>query len=268
MTSTVKGAARQAENSDALDWGARAGIAARGLLWLVIGFLALRICAGVGGKADKKGAFSALREQPFGKVLLVLLAVGFAAHALYRVVEGTVGRRDEEEGRKRNLKRAWSLARAVIYGALAVSVIRFLASGSGSSDNAKKPTADLMSHSGGRWLVGVIGAGVVIGGLAQGVRGLRQDFTDKLTMPGGTMSTVVKRAGTVGLVGRGLVYALVGSFLVEAAVAYQPSKAKGLDESLKTLAAQPYGVVLLLIAAVGMLGFALWSFLEARYRDL
>ncbi|MCU1593550.1 MAG: putative integral rane protein [Frankiales bacterium] len=268
MTATAKSTARKAESSDAAEWGARAGIAARGLLWLVIGFIAVRLSFGEGGKADKRGAFSTIRDQPLGKALLVALALGFAAHAVFRILEGTVGRREERDDRKRLLKRLWSLVRAVVYGALAVSVIRFLVSGGGSSDNAKKPTADVMSHSGGRWLVGLIGAGVVIGGIAQVVRGLRRDFTEKLNMPGGTMSTVVKRAGTIGLAGRGVVYALVGSFLVEAALKYEPSKAKGLDESLKTLAGQPYGAVLLFLTAAGMLGFAIWSFLEARYRDL
>lgn len=265
---TLKRHARAAEDSDAAAWGARSGLASRGLLWFVIGLLAVRIAAGRGGTADKKGAFTALRDQPLGTVLLALLALGFAAHAIFRVLEGTVGRREEKDDKKRWLKRVSSLGRAVIYGSLAVGTVRFLTSGSGSEDNAKKPTADVMSLPAGRWIVGAVGVGLVVVGLVQGVRGVRQNFLKKLNVPRGVMRTVVKRVGAAGLLGRGLVYALIGGFLVQAAVTYQPAKAKGLDAALKTVARASFGTVLLLVTAIGMLAFAAWSFLEARYRSL
>ena len=268
MTTSVKAQARRAERSDAAEWGARAGLVARGLLWLSLGLVAGRIAAGGGGKADKGGALRALRDQPFGQALLIAMAIGFAAHAVFRLLEGTVGRTDEDDDRKRALKRAWSLVRVLIYGSLAVTTLGFALGGGGSSDDAKGPTATLMGMTGGRWLVGLIGAGLLLGGLVVGFRALRHDFTDKLRMPGGRTGTVVKRVGAAGLTGRGLVYALVGSFLVEAAVTTDPGKAKGLDESLRTLAAQPFGAVLLWLAVAGLLAFAVWSFLEARYRDL
>jgi len=264
---TVKQAARKAENSDAAEVGARAGLGARGLLWLVVGILAGQVALGGSAKADRGGALQALREQPFGKLLLVVLAASFAAHAAFRLLEGTVGRRDEDDDRKRMLKRAWSLCRVVIYGFFAVSTVKFLFSGGGSGD-AKGATSRFMELPAGRTLVGVVGAGVVIGGLVQAVRGFREDFTSKLDMPSGTMGTVVKRVGAAGLIGRGLVYALIGSFLVEAAVTFDPNKAKGLDQALKTLADQPFGTALLLVAVAGLLSFAAWSFLEARYRDI
>lgn len=269
MTTTedVKGAAREAEGSQAAEWGARAGVVARGLLWLVVGLLAANVALGGESKADKNGALAALRDQPFGKALLVVLAAAFAAHALFRLLEGTVGRRDEEDDRKRLLKRAWSLCRVGVYGFFAYSTVRFLVSSGGSSEDAKKPTARVMELPAGRWLVAAVGAGIVIGGLVMAVRGLRQDFTDKLDMPSGRMRRVVEVAGTAGLAGRGLVYALVGSFLVQAAATFDPDKAKGLDASLKALAGQPFGTFLLLLAVVALLAFALWSFLEARYRS-
>lgn len=264
---TVKGAARQAHRSDAAEWGARAGLVARGLLWTTVGILALQVAFGDSARADQGGALQALREKPFGQVLLVLLAASFAAHAAFRLLEGTVGRRDEDDDNKRLLKRAWSLCRVVVYGALAYSTVRFLLEGSKDEDASGK-TAAFMELPAGRWLVGVLGTGLVIGGVAQAVRGFRHDFTKRLNMPGGRMRQVVKRSGAAGLAGRGLVYVLLGSFLVEAAVTFDPEKAKGLDEGLKTLADQPFGTVLLLIATAGLLAFGVWSFLEARYRDI
>ncbi len=259
--------ARQAHRSDAAEWGARAGIVARGLLWLVVGLLAANVALGGRDQADKNGALETMRNQPFGKLLLVVLAAAFAAHAAFRVLEGTVGRTDEDDDRKRLLKRAWSLVRAAVYLALAGSTVKLLVSGS-SKESASKPTATVMGWPAGRWLVGAVGVGIVVAGLTMVVRGWKQDFTDKLDMPGGRMRGVVEKAGLAGLAGRGLVYALVGSFLVQAAVAFDPHKAKGLDASLKTLARQPFGAVLLWVAVASLLAFAVWSFLEARYRDL
>jgi hypothetical protein len=259
-------AARRAQGSEAADWGARAGLVARGLLWLVVGLLAGNVALGGHDQADKNGALQALKDQPFGSALLVAVAVAFAAHAVFRVLEGTVGRRDEEDAGKRLLKRGWSLCRAAVYFLLAGSTVKLLLSG-GGNENASKPTAQVMGWPAGRWLVGAVGVGIVIAGLVMLVRGVREDFTDTLDLPRGPMRGVVEKAGIAGLAGRGLVYALLGGFLVQAAVTFDPQKAKGLDASLKTLARQPYGSVLLWAAVVALLSFAAWSFLEARYRE-
>jgi hypothetical protein len=255
---SLASAARSAERSEAADVGARSGLVARGLLWLIVGILAANVALGGHEEADKHGALETLKQQPFGKVLLVAVALAFAAHASFRVLEGAVGRDSW-------WKRAWQLARAGVYLFLAGSTVKLLVSGSGKED-AAKPTARVMGWPAGRWIVGAVGAGIVIAGLAMAVRGIRQEFTDKLDMPRGRMRDVVEKAGLAGLVGRGLVYALVGGFLVEAAVRFDPRQAKGLDASLKTLAAQPFGELLLWVAVAALLSFSLWSFLEARYR--
>lgn len=264
MTS-VKHAARRAESSEPADWAARAGLVARGLLWFVVGVLAFRIALGGHERADHAGALQALREQPLGAALLVALALSFAAHAVFRLLEGTVGRRDEGDSRKRLLKRAWSLTKVGVYGVLAASTVHFLVSGHPSEEDPSGPTARVLDVPAGRTLVAVVGAVLFVGGVVQAVRGLRQDFLGKLRVPAGWMRTLVKGAGAAGNVGRGSVYALVGWFLLQAAVTYDPQKAKSLDEALKSLADRSYGTALLLLAAVGLLSFAAWSFLEARY---
>ena len=259
MTS-VKQKARKAESSDTAEWGARAGIVARGLLWLVVGLLAVQVALGGGAEADKGGALRAMKDRPLGTVLLVALAAAFAAHALYRVLEGTVGRRDEEHV---VLKRAWSWCRVVVYGFFAASTVKFLLSGK-DDGNAKAPTARVLDWPGGRVLVLAVGVGIVVGGVVQAWRGLSGGVTDALH---GEPQWVHQVAGA-GLLGRGAVYVLVGSFLVQAAWTADPGKAKGLDEALKSLTQHAFGTVLLLVAAAGLLAFAAWSFLEARYRDL
>lgn len=254
---TLRSATRKARRSDATRWGARAGLLARGLLWLVIGLLAARVALGGHDRADKKGALQALKDQPLGEVLLVVLALAFAAHAVFRLLEAAT-----VDGR---WHKAWQVLRAVVYGFLAASTARFLVS-SGSSDDASKPTARAMGWPLGRELVGAVGLGIVVAGIVMAVRGFRQDFSDDLVLPRGTAGTVLERVGTAGLAGRGLVYALVGFFVVQAAVTFDPKDAKGLDASLKTLARQPFGAVLLWFAVLCLLSFAAFSFVEARYR--
>ena len=257
MTSLAH-AARKAHRSDTAEWGARAGLLARGLLWLVVGVLAADVALGGHDQADKNGALGTLKDQPLGVPLLVAVALAFAAHAAFRLLDAAVG----EEG----WKRLWQLSRACVYGFLAVSTVRLLFSGA-EKENAAKPTARVMGWPAGRTLVGIVGAGVVIAGVVMAVRGVRQDFSDKIDVPR-SRRTLVERIGMAGLLGRGLVYALIGAFLVDAALRFDPKKAKGLDAALKTVAAQPFGSVLLWVAVAALLAYAVWSFCEAAYRKL
>jgi hypothetical protein len=263
----AKQAARQAEDSKPVEWLARLGLGSRGVIWLVVGLLAAQVALGSNKRADKNGALEAIKNKPFGGVLLLVLAAGFLGYAAWRLLEGSVGHRDEDDDRKRWAKRLASLFRGVVYLFLAGSTAKFLFS-SGGNDKTKPLTARVMSATGGRTLVFAIGAGLIIGGLAMAFRGLKQKFEDIVEM--GKMPRRLQSAtrvvGTVGLVGRGLVFALIGWFLLDAAITFEPNKAKGLDASLKTLAHQPFGRVALFAAAVGLLAFAAWSWIEARYR--
>ncbi|MDT7571695.1 MAG: hypothetical protein QOE05_1869 [Actinomycetota bacterium] len=265
----AKQAAREAERSDTVEWLARLGLVCRGLIWLIIGVLGVQVALGANDRVDKNGALHAIAEKPLGELLLVVLVVGFLGYAAWRLLEGAVGHRDQEAGRKRLTKRGSSLFRGGIYLFLAGSTAKYLITG-GGNDKTKPITARVMAHTGGRSLVFLVGAGIVVGGLAMVVRAFRQKFEDNLDM--GAMPDWLRSAtsviGTVGLASRGLVFVLIGSFLVKAAVEFDPDNAKGLDGSVKTLASQPFGRLMLFAAAVGLLAFALWSWLEARYRKI
>ncbi|MCW2600532.1 MAG: hypothetical protein JWM02_2361 [Frankiales bacterium] len=265
----AKSAARQAEDSKPVEGLARLGFAARGLVYVVIGLLALRIAFAGQGKADRQGALATIKDQPLGGVLLVVLAVGFAGYAAWRLLQAAVGHQDVAEGRKRIFNRIASLGRGILYAAFAVTTLRFLTSGS-SDDKTKPLTARAMALPGGQLLVGLVGAAVVGGGLYMVYRAVTKKFLDDLDLGAASpaVRTAAKRIGVAGLVGRGLVFCLLGAFLVEAAATFDPNKAKGLDAALKTLAQEPFGQVLLTVAAVGLLAFGAWSFIEVRYRKV
>ena len=257
--------ASSAHDSRAVEVLARLGLGARGLVWLVLGFLALSLVRGADAQADQTGALKELAEAPFGGPLLAVLALGFAGYAAWLLLEAVVGGRRGDDG----LHRAKSGVKAVVYAALCVSTLQFLARGAGSG-SATSRTADLMSRTGGRTLVGLVGLVLLAVGVYLVVKGLRrkhaeclEDYRvpDRLHRP----AVVV---GTVGYAGRGVTVGLIGVFLLKAAVQFDPRQAKGLDAALQTVAAQPYGRVLLGLTAIGVLAYALWSFFEAAFRKI
>ena len=280
VDAVVQGArrkARRAGNSEWLDRAARLGFAGRGLLYLTVAFLAASIALGrAGQQADKQGAVRALAGTPLGTFLLVALVVGLAGLALWQVTEALWGRTTETDDGKRTAKRAASAAKAVLYLVLAVSAASVLLSGKedaqapGGSQKESTWTARVLDLPLGQLLVGMAGLAVVGVGVWLVVRGLRRKFEKHLDS--GSMSRAMCRAasvvGLLGHVARGVVAGLAGLLLVKAALDYDPQEAKGVDGTLRTIAEQPYGKALLLLAAAGLAAFGLYSLVEARYRRL
>ncbi|MEU0675921.1 DUF1206 domain-containing protein [Streptomyces sp. NPDC006172] len=266
--------AEQAARGSVTKGAARAGLTARGVIYLLVGLLALQIAFGQdkSQEADRQGALAEMSQKPFGSVLLWALGIGLVGMALWRlseVVFGSVG----PEGRKAK-KRLLSLARCVFYSFVAYSVLAFAAgsgSGGGSSDEQSRDvTARALQLPGGQWIVGAGGIGVVAAGLWIGGRAVLRKYHDKMRM--GEMSPAVRRAvdvtGVGGGAARGLVFAAAGVFAVRAAVDYRPDQAKGLDDTLRSFAATPAGPWLLACVAAGFVLFGLFSFAMARWRKV
>jgi hypothetical protein len=263
-------AVRRASDSRWMDWWARFGIGARGVVYGLIGLLALQLAFGNRGKeADQKGAFQTLAQQPGGKLLLWAVAVGLFGYALWQATEAIWGYR-AQTGRKRLMKRVESGAKAVGYvliGVLAVKIVTGLGKASAGGETA---TAKVLAMSGGQFLVGLAGVITIGVGAVQVWRGIKADFTKYLNLGGLSRRarSALVRLGKVGYVARGIVFALVGVLVVAAAVTFDPSKARGFDAALRSLAAQPYGQWLLTAIALGLLCFGAYCFADARYRRI
>lgn len=262
-----------------IDGAARVGFVARGIVYLIIGVLAAKIAFGdpQGETADKEGALAVVADQPFGRSLLVVMAIGLAGYALWRFTEAAWGKRDETDEKKRGAKRAASAGKGVLYAAFCATAISFLladrdggAQPNGGSVQEQTWTARMLGWPGGRGIVAMFGVTVVAGGLYLAYRGLTQKFEKRLET--GRMSAGTRRAteviGTVGSAARGVVFALAGLLLVKAAIDFSPSEAQGIDGTLRTVAARSHGQILLLLAAIGLGVFGAYSFIEARYRRL
>jgi hypothetical protein len=246
---------------------ARAGLTARGVIYLLIGLVAILIAVGQGGReADQAGALKLLASKPFGLLALWLLGLGFAAYALWRLSEAAFGVTGEGNGVGPRLK---SLVRAVIYAFFAYLTFTII-SGSGGSQTHKQQdlTASVMHHLGGQWLVGIVGLAIVIAGLVLVAEGVRRKFLKYLRLSEMSPRTrrVVERLGMIGTAARGAVFALAGVLVVEAAVTYHPAKAGGIDKALLTLRNQPFGDFLLILAALGLIIFGVYGLCEARWR--
>jgi hypothetical protein len=250
----------------------RIGLASRGAIYCIVAWLALVVAFGdLGREVDKQGAIATLASQPLGTWLLLILAACFAGYALWRAAEAITGEtsKDSDAGAA---KRAASAAKGVLYGAFAVSTLTFALShrGESTADKQEGWTATVMGWSFGRQLVAVVGLVVIGIGLSNFYRAIKGTFMEKLKTNelGDRTESTVRTIGRAGHIGRGAVFTLVGVFVVKAAADFDPQQSRGLDGALKELAFRGYGPPLLVVLAVGMLAFALYSFCEARWRRI
>jgi Domain of Unknown Function (DUF1206) len=262
----------QAREAARSPWVERLGIfgwLAKGVLYLVMAILALQVALGVRGgeTADQQGALQEVADQPFGSVLLGLLAAGLAGYGLWRLLDAALARsHDASDG----VERVGHALSGLIHLGLAVVAVRLLVgqAGKNGNDQASTLTAKLLDLPAGRWLVGLLGVVVAGVGLYFVKEGLDRSFLQELDLSGAGSGerTLVERTGLVGNVARGVVFAVLGWFLVRAAVQYDPAEAKGLDGALRTLADRPYGPFLLGAVAVGLAIYGAFAMLSARHR--
>jgi len=267
-TAQVTSTARQAAESPAARLLARAGLAARGIIYILVGWVAILVAIGHSAQeADQQGALQLLASKPYGLVSLWLLGIGFAGYALWRASEAAFGVTGDRNSAGPRLK---SLARALVYAAFAYLTFKVISGSQGSSQSQRQQdiTATAMHHPAGRWLVGIVGLVIVIIGVALAVEGVRRKFMKYLRTSQMSPRTrrVVRWLGTVGSVARGVVFALAGILVIDAAVTHNPAKSGGIDKALLTLRGQPFGEFLMLLAAAGLVIFGVYGLCEARWR--
>ena len=265
------------EVGDGIEAVARVGYAAKGVLYMVIGILAVQLAfTGSGGETSStRGALQRISEASFGQAALLIVTIGLAAHTLWRLFQAArdpEAAQSSDSDQKRWLKRGFFLMSAVVYGVLTYSGVEILTglggSGEGGSGGGRSNsawTAELMSMTFGVWLVGIVGAAVVIRGLMQFVKAYTKGFRDKMSSFdfGPEQRKWIIRVSRLGLTARGVVFGIIGSSIIYAAVTHDPQEARGLEGALDMLISRPW---LLAALGVGLACYAVYQWVKARYR--
>lgn len=260
-------AVRVLHGRQGVERAARLGLAGKGFLYVVLGLLAAQVAVGAGGEdASQSGAIQTVSQQPFGALLVGILAAGLTAYALWRSAQTLIGP-VHASSLPGPVLRLTFLVRGVIYGGFAVLAWRTLLTGSGGGGGGEQRlTRQLLELPFGVPLVVAIGSIVVAVGVYQGKHGVEREFLEAVDT--GSMSrtgrTWFERAGVAGHVARAVVYVLAGVFLVQAALSFNTDQV-GLDAALSEIASAPFGTAALLVVAAGLVLYGLFCFAMSRH---
>jgi Domain of Unknown Function (DUF1206) len=250
---------------------ARLGYIAKGVIYAVIGFLALREAVGAGGRStDPSGAIHSIGTQPFGGVMLALLAVGLACYALWKVVQGVKDPDGKGSDAHGIVRRVAYVGSGALYGLLAYTAAQSILGAEDTSEDAATASAMAFQPPLGPILVWLVGTVVVAVGLYQLYAAYEAKFRDDLRLHqmGETEERWVIYAGRIGTAARAIAIGVAGAFLLLAAYQSDPSEARGLGAALETVQHQPLGPYMLGTIAIGLLVYGAFMFAIARYRRI
>lgn len=272
----ISGVAGQAEAAargaarDAAPWVeklARAGYAARGIVYVIVGIIAAQAAMGKRGVADQHGVFGEILQRPGGKFMLGLLAMGLVGFAVWRFVEA--GLDPERDGAGKRVLFALS---GFVHVGLALSAARMAlgSSSGGGGDGASSWTGRALEAPGGRFLVAAAALGIAGYGVAQLVKAYKSKMDKRLDLSAlnsGARQWAV-RASRAGLAARGVVFVVIGFFLLQAGLHENAGESRGLGGALDALHDTSYGPWLLGLVALGLVGYGVTQLLKARYRRI
>lgn len=255
---------------------ARFGFAAKGLVYFIVGLLAAQAAFTAGGKTtDTSGALQTIITQPFGKFLLAIVTLGLLGYASLRLVKAILAPEQShgDNGIKAIGQRLGNALSGVIYISLAFTALSLIfgwGSGGGGDSSTQDWTARVLSQPFGQWLVGLAGLGTIGVGGYYIYKAYTSKFMEDLkqSQMNQTERKWSKRAGQFGMTARGVVFGIIGIFLLVAAWQSDASEARGLGGALATLARQPYGAWLLGLVALGLIAYSGYTLVEARYRQI
>ncbi len=260
--------------SKALSVIAAAGYSAKTVMYTILGLFIVSSAISAIGRENttQKHVFETIQQQPFGQAMLIAVIAGLICYALWRWLQCFLNTESLDMGKAKDVvMRVFLFVSGLIYFVVAYLGIKVLTGedkqSSGGSDK-KEMTQQLMQYEWGPWLVGAVGAAIIVFAFIQFKHAYKADFmkkfkTEKLSQ---TAQHATRKAGQLGYAARGVVYILVGGFFAYAALTRDPSEAGGLQKALQTLTEQAYGHYLLIAVGVGFVMFGIYCAFEAKYR--
>jgi hypothetical protein len=250
----------------------RAGYAALGVVYLLIGIVAAKAAIDGGGHVpSQRGAVSEISAQPVGQVLLVLIGIGLMGYALWRLLAAVFDIEHAGRGAKGVGKRVGYAATAIVNGAAGWTALQ-MATGIGyhGSSGVQTWAAQVMAEPFGALVIGLVGVGLIVAGAAEIRQAINRSFVRELELSrlDPDERTWIIRMGRFGLAARGVVFPIIGIALVKAALNHDPGRAKGIAEALRDLGTTSFGMGVLLVVAVGLASFGAYCVILSRYRRM
>ena len=251
---------------------ARFGYAAKGVVYMLVGILAFQSAINWGGRAtSSEGAILTVASQPFGKVILLLVAVGLSGYVLWQLVQAAFDPEHDDSGPSTIARRLSYAVGGLVYGSLVMFALRVVFNQpTTGSDSSGQQAATLLSQPFGQWLLGALGVAFIAYGCFYFYRAYSTNFRRHLKLA--EMSAKEEkwstRIGRFGLVSKGVVSIIIGYFFIQAALAADPSQAKNTEGALRTIEQQPYGALLMGLVALGLVAYGIHMGVQARYRRI
>ena len=251
---------------------ARLGFVAKGAVYIIVGVLALQAAFDRGGSTtDQRGALRTILHQPFGRTMLAVAGVGLLGYCLWRLIQALFDPEHYRHDAKSFGRRLARFCSGVAYGGLGVAAWQMVLGGdSGGGNRTRDWTATAMSQTAGPWLVGAAGLIVFGVGAWHVYRAWKTKLGDKLLLDkwGARMRDWIIRFGRFGYAARGVIFCVIGVFLVVAAKNHNPNEAKGVGDSMQRIEQLSYGWLLLAAVAAGLVAYGVFQLVEARYRKI
>jgi Domain of Unknown Function (DUF1206) len=273
---SMDGAQAAAESAARSDWVvllARLGYAAKGIVYIIVGVLAVQTAFGSGGQTTgSQGALRTIADEPFGQVMLWAIGLGLFGYALWRFIQAGIDPEKKGTDASGILARLGYAASGVIHTGLAIFAVRLGmgsgGSGGGGGGGSQGLTAKVLANPFGQVIVGLAALAIIGYGVIAAYRAYTRKYRDKVAF--GRLDVRVQRwvdhAGRLGLSARAVIFGLIGVFLMRAAIQSDASEVRGLEGALDSLAGSSYGPWLLGLVAIGLVCYGVYAIVKARYR--
>ncbi len=268
MTDRAEELGQEADNSEWMDWAIRAGLVTYGVVHLLVGWLSLQLAFGDRSeKASNKGAMQEVAQQPYGEVLVWAIAIGMFLLVLWRLLEAFVGHQDKDEGADRWKARAVSVGKAIIYAVIGITAVNVAIGANKSGGGGSTWTQTVMGWPAGQWIVALVGLAVIAYGANHVRKGFTESYAKHLSSEGksGQAGKAYLMFGKIGYIGKGIAIAIVGGLVMYGGITHDASKSGNLDQALHKVLTYPFGQVLLVLIAAGLICYGLFCFARARH---
>lgn len=251
---------------------ARTGFVAKGVVYGIIGILTFKAAFDMGGqKAGQVQVLEFLEKQTFGNILLILMALGLACYAAWRFIQAVKDPENIGDNSKGKAKRVAFFCSGLLYlGFGVLAALKAFGSGSGSSGSSgSAQKSSFLASETGLWIIGIVGVGIIIAGIFQFVKAYKNDYQKKFDLSSlheQKKRESIKKTAKFGLSARGVILLIIGFFAVKAAVNSNPSNIKTTKEAFSFIQESDYGPWLMGLVAAGLVAYAIYMFLMAKYR--